>query len=210
MKCILKIIILWLVSINSAYAIGIDCAKPLKEVDKFICQDQEIIDYDKALSAAFNKVLASYSIRLRINLENGQKKWLMLRDEACMLSQSIDISGCLISVYEQRIQELKDLSDIHQLYKNRKDLLPPNIEKILDDKSINIQSISDNRPLYLEGSNFKIKREARTCREVFTLTKGRWSYGYDTPGLLATQSVLSECTIKILSAQNFQYKNSKN
>lgn len=212
MKNILKIIVLWLISISGVYAAEANCRKPASEIDIAICQDWELGNLDKTLSKRFDAVYSYYSSRLRASLVNGQRKWIDLRSKACLPEDSknrLRMRDCLVSVYAQRIQELQDLSDIQKLYKYRPDLTPPDVEKILDDTSVDISTASNNRPIYLIDSDYKITINPRTCREVFTLTKGLWAYGQDAQGLFSSESALSACALKILSVQNFKIKKNR-
>jgi uncharacterized protein YecT (DUF1311 family) len=201
------LILLLLLLMNSARAASIDCTRPTTTIDHAICQHETTVHIDADLAALFQRVQTGYLQPLRASLIRGQRHWLTMRGEACLAqgyravtarSDDDGLEKCLMSVYQERQRELQDLLDLQSVAGHAGSTI--DVEAILDDPSV----LGTHRDgMYPGGDYRKAPRTPQTCRELFTLAAGAWSYGDDTIGMNRSGSAFSACSFAILTAQNF-------
>jgi uncharacterized protein len=207
MNRIIGLLVLWFVSVGTAQATSIDCSRPVTPIDRAICQNDSIVSIDADLASMFQKVQAGYSSTLRASLIRGQRHWLALRNEACLLQRdrAVDdhsdddgLEVCLMSVYRERLRELRDLFDLQSATKRADATV--DVEAILDDPAV---LTAYREKMYPNGNYLEVSKTPRTCREVFTLAAGMWSFGDNTIGMSYAGQARNACSFSVFKAQNF-------
>ncbi len=89
-----------------AWPAGFDCAKATAPLEKLICSDQALSSADGALAAAFN-TRASANAQFLPGLKDGQRAWLLQRDQCLESKQRNAQIACLKDHYHDRLAALE-------------------------------------------------------------------------------------------------------
>lgn len=82
-----------------------NCSKASHEVEKLICQDDELAQLDVSLTNLYNTLLKNTPLAKQKQLKAEQSGWVKGRNDCW---KSDDQRACVKSEYEARISELKD------------------------------------------------------------------------------------------------------
>ncbi|RYE55200.1 MAG: hypothetical protein EOP18_06260, partial [Rhizobiaceae bacterium] len=61
---------------TDADARGIDCSRPVTELDKLVCSDPEMLDYDRRIAAAYANGLSIWGGAIAPYVRREQQEWL--------------------------------------------------------------------------------------------------------------------------------------
>lgn len=106
---LLSVMMLFLMSSSSAFAVSFDCSKASTFVEKEICSDSLLGRLDDALSENYKGMLESDFGNSKNSLKTEQRKWLADRNECTN-------NKCLVDSYRKRIDETCDyavVSGVH-------------------------------------------------------------------------------------------------
>jgi uncharacterized protein YecT (DUF1311 family) len=76
----------------------------LNDIERIICSNSALYDYDNRLNAVYQNRLAALSNSARRNLIASERAWILARDQVCRAQRSM--VNCLRKAYKMRIQEL--------------------------------------------------------------------------------------------------------
>ena len=196
-----------------------ECSKARPGVEAALCSDASLAAVDRDLNALFNEVRDGYDPVRKESLLRGQRKWLKLRTEACFVAglsgETNEIVPCLHSVYADRILQLRTLRDAQRRHDQSAGAPAWDVESVLDREiglaAYSPEAMSALRPVGSEGgvSAANQGRIPKTCREMFTLSAGRWEYGGDTIGENSKGFAVNACKFAVFTAQNYR-KNPRN
>ena len=186
-----------------------NCAKATTKIEKLICSDNSLSEQDKELGELVSEIKINYSDDRLDSFLKGQRIWLKLRGEACVLTSdklsSADQIECMQSVYSERVKELTEQNTISATI---------NIDSILDAPEnlspYSPQEMGSVRFSYHDDMDFGLERVPQTCRELYTLTSGAWKYGADTIGGNSQTHAFTTCAFEIFSSQNHANANNEN
>jgi len=104
---------------TAADAGGIDCANPAMRLEKTICADREMLDYDRRIAAAYEGALAKWDGAIASYVRLDQSQWLtgfqsMERLEAaveenCVLTDR----ACIVAELRRRTDDLESAAYVH-------------------------------------------------------------------------------------------------
>ncbi len=187
---------------------GFDCSKAASAMEKLICGDAKLAAADAELAAQFASVRDRFDPARRASLLNGQRIWLKLREQACPPEAFIAVGGvigCLQSVYGERLRELHEQS----LLQNDENANPQaphvNLDTVLDaERDLAAYFPRDMSTMHHTVGDARVgERVPATCRELFTLTRGTWTYSSDNIGISSEQSAVSKCNFALAAAQKW-------
>ena len=95
---LLSVLIFFLISSSSAFAVSFDCSKASTFVEKEICSDPLLGKLDDALSENYKGMLEADFGGSKNSLKSEQRKWLANRNK-CINNK------CLIDAYRKRVDE---------------------------------------------------------------------------------------------------------
>lgn len=111
-KFALLIVIMFCLSVGSLHAAGaasFECEKAKTWVEKLICEDENLADLDRKMSASYKELISFLSAQDKTEVKKNQIEWLKTRDRACNLIKIDEaVRNYLDSYYSERIAELKD------------------------------------------------------------------------------------------------------
>ena len=180
MKKIIWIALIWTFLDASVQGAGLNCAESKSKIELAICQNPNLSQADFNLNNSFKTLHNKYDKTRQKSLVDGQRKWLQLRNKACIVGNSPvegeDIQTCLLAVYNERIRELHDESELQDYYEKNKIDSASDVEKELDSPlEINTLSHHPATPVNGDTSAPDAEYDAKSCREFFTLTNGLWA-----------------------------------
>ena len=155
---------------------------------------------DNKVTIALDTLRATYTESQQHSLAIGQARWVEIRNEACVTDghRASNLNACLQRVDNERIQELNELLQIRR-YELHAKIAAIDLEAVLD-KPMDISTYSSGSNVYFDG-DLRISREPKSCRELYTLSAGAWSYGGDTPGINSSGIAFTTCQMLLFSAQ---------
>lgn len=96
-----------------------DCSRPATELDRTICSDPELRDYDQRIAAAYGQALASWNGAIADYVRRDQQEWLTAfrtietldaaLDDDCVIS---DLS-CIRDQMRRRVDDLESGAYVH-------------------------------------------------------------------------------------------------
>jgi len=182
-----------------------DCKKASSKIENIICSDADIASLDKQLADLVSKFHSSLSDNLWKSFLNGQRNWLKLRAEACLLDVK-DVTDakkqkCVKSVYEKRVEGLK------QRLENFADNKDVDFDKILDEpRNLSPYMPEDMLSMSSMSYNGEINSDKtilpKTCRELDALSSGLWNYSGGTISGNSLTFAHSTCDFAMMSGQN--------
>jgi uncharacterized protein len=105
-----------------------DCSKATTKVELAICNNKKLAVADSDLNDLFAQIKRGCDNEKRTSLINDQRKWLKLRDTACLSdsrsNRDSKFESCLMKTYSDRQKELQDIFDIQN---GKPDLPPPDV-----------------------------------------------------------------------------------
>lgn len=130
--------LLWVAS--PSMAASFNCAKASTEIEKMICEDQNLSIADEKLAKIYSQLVNSSSKSEAKKLKEEQMNWLTQRNNQ-LLDECLD-AECAVNVYKKRITELESKFPSKSMSLTQKDriLLPPhfncararsNVEKMI-------------------------------------------------------------------------------
>ena len=87
-------------------AASFDCNKAISNIEKAVCLDEDLSNYDFSLGAYYRFLNSYDSNFVRESVKKSQARWVLERNTKC--ENSLEISGCLRKVYKGRLFELTD------------------------------------------------------------------------------------------------------
>lgn len=201
----------------TSMAPSFDCAAAASRVEKTICRSDplkpsDLKRSDVILAALYRDLSGRLDGTTKQHLIEDQRKWLALRDLACFEEDGHADEGsprdCLIDVYAERIQELRDEIDVVKAF-TAAGKPPPDIEDVMQ-KPRNLYAyypLEMDALIWQRTYDKSRRRVPLTCRDVYTLTAGkRWQYGSDTVGMNAQGTAFSKCAMAIVAVENLHPK----
>lgn len=159
---------------SSAEARGVDCAKAMTRLEKTICADPEMLDYDGRIAAAYERALAMWDGAIASYVRLDQRQWLtgfqaMERLEAaveddCVLTDR----ACVAAELRRRVDDLESGAYVHSgVYRaanGMKLLLHParangyrvRVYDPADAAAINIVTLDQDRAALWDGPQFML------------------------------------------------------
>ena len=80
---------------GSAQAQQVDCKNALSQNDMNFCADQDFQKADKALNAAYRKVMADMDDATKTKLKIAQRAWVTFRDAECDYESMSEAGGSM-------------------------------------------------------------------------------------------------------------------
>jgi len=100
MKQISWIVLGWMLLLTPAHAASFDCSKANTNIERMICNNQELSDLDSRMDKAYQDALNAYDYYAGLHVKEDQKKWLNHTRRKC------NDEACLKRTYLSRIDEL--------------------------------------------------------------------------------------------------------
>lgn len=209
MRQIIWATLLLIATIATAQAASFDCKKSTTKVEKAICADNTLSQADSDLNKAFIQVRDAYDASKRESLIKGQRNWMKLRSIACITQHNPvaddKLSECLLSVYQERLNELHELLAIQKTYTANDIKLAGDIERVLDKKILSSEGYeTELRPFGSIEELYEYRPE--TCRELYTLNAGIWQYAQDNVALKVYEHAFASCSYEIFKTQSYSSK----
>jgi uncharacterized protein len=86
-----------------------ECEKAKTWIEKLICEDEDLTDLDRKMSASYKELISFLSPQDKREVKENQIEWLKARDKACNIIKIDEaVRSYLDSYYSERIAELKD------------------------------------------------------------------------------------------------------
>ena len=163
----------------SAYGASFDCAKAKSKVEVGICQNSDLNKADLDLNNSFNILNDKLDKIRKKSLVNGQRRWLQLRDKACITGDAPKegdaFQECLLTVYKERIGEFTDEIKFYDYINNNEIASSSDFEKELDlPFTTDTLSHHPEHPKDEDINTPDAEYNVKSCREFFTLTSGLW------------------------------------
>ena len=96
-------------SLHAAGAASFECQKAKTWIEKLICEDEDLTDLDRKMSAPYKELISLLSPQDKREVKKNHTGWLKTRDRACNI---IKIDNAVINYlyfyYTERIAELKE------------------------------------------------------------------------------------------------------
>jgi uncharacterized protein len=186
-----------------------DCDKATTVEEKLICSTPVLTSLDLALAALWKKAEAAYvgADALRASLVKGQTTWIRFRDAACRKGKegetSPDQASCLAGVYQQRLALLTQQLAAHQKAPYA------DFDRVWDQPDVMLGTTAEQVGTLYYGTGLDadstVPRVPQTCRELYTLLSGRWSYTEDMLGADFEMTAKTQCAFALIEAQRAPY-----
>jgi len=154
----------------AAQARGIDCAKAASRLDKIICADPEMLEYDGRIAAAYASALSLWKGAIAPYVRKDQQAWLRSfraigvdDDGGCTL----DDKACIRQELRSRVDDIESgsyrHSGVYLAADGRKLLLSPRRAngyalRVFKLPDANVMSLDDERAALWEGPDFMVAR----------------------------------------------------
>lgn len=84
------------------------CIKAKTKVEKLICENEQLGDYDRELAAYYGTVLKEIEPRAQSDLVQSQKKWIAERERCTVTARNAEELGqCVVTKITQRLDFLR-------------------------------------------------------------------------------------------------------
>lgn len=161
---------------TGAEARGIDCAKAATTIEKTICGDPVMLDYDNRIAAAYARALASWDGAIASYVKKDQQEWLTgfraiealdaATETDCVLSDT----ACVRDTMRRRVDEVESGAYVHSgVYRaanGKKLLLHPGLAngyrvRVYEPakaNEVNIITLEGDRSALWEGPTFMVSK----------------------------------------------------
>lgn len=141
-----------------------DCAKAQTDVERLICDIQELRRLDRMLNVYYAE--AKSQVDDPEGLRDAQRAWLGERDKCGELAERIEIYRCLRNRYDRRVDELRVLAAGHKLWDPPPAMTPEQIEQTyVHERREKLRAFFQSRPIGLAVEQHK---KDPLCRDFMT------------------------------------------
>jgi TPR repeat protein/uncharacterized protein YecT (DUF1311 family) len=95
---------------NGTMQPSFDCAKVATPIERIICADPDLVQWDGRMGEAFKLVYTQLADAERRALLESQRRWIAMRNGRCNLPASMDAKPCILQLTSERLATLEGLN----------------------------------------------------------------------------------------------------